>query len=107
MNWHFIFFLLHIAGWMTVATLLCSCLFIKKSHKVNFDKSTKFCVVSVSLFTGLFSVLINGQPEIGFALDSFLFSFLGAIVIIFYQIIKAKRDYFPKIIRKSRRVSYA
>jgi len=107
MNWHFIFFLLDVVSWITVAVLLCNYAFITRSNKANLNNFTKLNIIIIAPFAGLFSVLINGIPETGFAVNSFIYVFIVSFSLVFYQRIKTRKDYLPKISKRNRKVAYA
>lgn len=97
MNWHFIFFLLDIVGWITIAILLCNSAFITKANRANLNKISKLSIVIITICAGLFSVLINGIPDTGFSINSLMYAFFVSLSLVIYQRTKTKKEYLPKI----------
>lgn len=106
MNLHFIFFLLDIVGLLTIAVLLCSRVFIKRSNKVNLNKITKLNIIIITLCAGLFSVFINGLADTGFSINSFIYAFFVSFSLVIYQRIKPKKEYLPRVSKRNRKLTY-
>ena len=106
MTWHFIFFLLDIVGWITIAFLLCNVAFITKFSNFNINKITKLSIIIATLCAGLLSVLINGLAENGFSINSFIYAFIVSFSLVIYQRLKTKKEYLPKISKRSRKLAY-
>jgi hypothetical protein len=91
MNLHFIFFLLDILVWFIIAAVFCSQIYINKSNRFKLSKTTMVSVFILSLLSGLFSVLVNGIPDIGFSMNSFVFAFIACFGVVFYTQIKQNK----------------
>lgn len=105
MNWHFIFFLLDIVVWVAIAALLCNRALVIKS-KVNLGLLERLGIISITLFVGFLSVLVNGVPSIGFSIDSFLYVFIASYIIVVFLRLKTKKEYLPKISKRNKNVAY-
>lgn len=106
MNWHFNFFLLNIAAWTVLAVLVCNSTFIKKPKKVNIKILTKLGIITLALLAGLFSAFINGFPDQGFYINSFIYAFIVSISLVVFLQIKSKKEVLPKISRRNKKVAY-
>lgn len=106
MNLHFIFFLLDIVGWMTIAILLCNNVFITRANRVNLNNISKLSIVIVTICAGLFSVLINGIPEAGISINSLMYASVVSFSLVFYKQIKTKKEYLPRINKRNRKLTY-
>lgn len=104
MNWHFIYFLLDILVWMIIAVMLCNSGVKTKSYKLNINKVTKFNTVILTLCAGFFSVLINGIPELGFSIISFIYATSASVILLFTQRVKIKRNFSPKLSKRNIKV---
>jgi len=93
MNWHFIFFLLNIVGWMTIAFLLCNSALITRTNRVNLNKISKLRIVIATICAGLFSVLINGIPDTGFSITSLMYAFFVSFSLVYYLRTKGVNNY--------------
>lgn len=102
MNWHFNFFLLDVVAWIAIAVLLCNRAFIIKS-KVNLNLLTKLNIITITLFVGFLSVLVNGIPNTAFSIDSFAYVFITSFTLV---TLKTKRKYLPKASKKYTKVAY-
>lgn len=106
MNWHFIFFLLDVVGWMVIAVLVCNNASLIKSNKVNLNAITKLSVIIITIVTGLFSVLVNGLSDTGLSVISFIYAFFVSFSLVYYQLIRAKKVYLTKINKGHKKLAY-
>jgi len=93
MNLHFIFFLLHILVWFTIACFICSQIIFNKSDRAKLSKATIFSVFILSLSSGLFSVLVHGTPNIGFSINSFVYASIIPFIVVIYTQTKQGKSF--------------
>lgn len=107
MNLHLIFSLLDIVGWIGII-LLCNFVSLITRRKVNSISKLNTIIITllVAPFAGLFSVLMNGFPDVGLSINSFIYVFLVSFSIVYYQQIKTKKAYLPKISKRNRKLAY-
>jgi hypothetical protein len=106
MNWHLIYFLLDIVGWVIIAVLLCNRSIKTKSNKVNLNIIVKLSIIMITLFAGLFSVLVNGLAETGFTVNSFIYTFFVSFSLVIYLRTRTSKGFLPKVSKKYRKLEY-
>lgn len=101
MNWHLIYSILNIFGWVVIAIMLCNTGIKTKSYNLNVSKVTTLKIVFFTIGAGLFSVLINGLPDLGLSITSFIYANSVSVILLFYQRIKIKKVYIPKLSKRN------
>ena len=97
MNWHFLFFILDIVGWIGIA-LSFNYLSIVLTYKVSTFNILKINTIIIALSAGSFSVIIYGIPNIGLSLESFMYAFFACLIFILFQQITKEKVKIKKVI---------
>lgn len=99
MNLHFLFFLLDIVVWLSIALFL-SYTSLVQPYNVNLNYITKLYTAIVTICAGFFSVLIHGLPDMGFSINSFIYAFFAAFSFVYYQQTRKKQVRTKRILTK-------
>ena len=91
MNLHFIYFLIDIIFLIIIEVLFCSQIFVEKPNRVKLSKFTILSIFILSIFSGFFSVLVHGIPNLGFSINSIVYASIAPFGLILFMQTRQKK----------------